>query len=174
VLGVSQLDKLDADGATPSRSLLVLVSIPQLRERERTREARRGTDATGNRNTTGGDPTHRGPTQRGGSRRGLTTLHVEYAERNIKYGILFIFSLFREYINLEYVRVPIIYRDSQAEYGIHILVAASQEYVNTYSTRRLTTGGEGYREDPHRTHTDISSLQQRLHHTLVPESGGAH
>jgi len=25
----------------------------------------------------------------------------------------------------------------QAEYGIHILVAASQEYVNTYSTRRV-------------------------------------
>jgi len=52
-------------------------------------------------------------------------LDVEYAERKRKYGILFIFSLFREYIYLEYVRVPIIYRDSQAEYGIHILVATA-------------------------------------------------
>jgi len=45
------------------------------------------------------------------------------------------FNLFCEYRNLEYVRVPVVYRVNQAEYGIHILVAASQEYVNTYSTR---------------------------------------
>jgi len=45
----------------------------RLLERERVREARRGTDATGNGNTTGEDPTHRGPTQRGGPRRGPTT-----------------------------------------------------------------------------------------------------
>jgi len=43
-----------------------------------------------------------------------------------------------EYSNLEYVRVPVKYRVHQAEYGIHIRVAASQEYVNTYSTRRPT------------------------------------
>jgi len=55
----------------------------------------------------------------------------------VKYGILFIFSLFYEYSNLEYVHIHVIYRVHQAEYGIHILVAASQEYVNTYSTRRL-------------------------------------
>jgi len=65
------------------------------------------------------------------------TLHVEYAERRRKYGLLFIFSLFCEYTNREYVRVPVIYRNNQAEYGIHIHVAASQEYVNTYSTRRI-------------------------------------
>jgi len=53
-----------------------------------------------------------------------------------KYRILFIFSLFCEYTNLEYVRVPVIYRHHQAEYVIHIRVAASQKYVNTYSTRR--------------------------------------
>jgi len=29
------------------------------------------------------------------------------------------------------------YRVVQTEYGIRILVAASQEYVNTYATRRL-------------------------------------
>jgi len=29
------------------------------------------------------------------------------------------------------------YRVNQAQYVIHILVAASQEYVNTYSTRRV-------------------------------------
>jgi len=43
------------------------------REREHEREARRRADATGNRNTTGKDPFHRGPTQRGGPRRGPTT-----------------------------------------------------------------------------------------------------
>jgi len=54
-----------------------------------------------------------------------------------KYGILFIFSLFCEYINLEYVRVPVIYRVNQSECVIHIRVAASQEYVNMYLTRRI-------------------------------------
>jgi len=33
------------------------------------------------------------------------TLHVEYAERKIKYSILFMFSPFSEYSNLEYVHV---------------------------------------------------------------------
>ena len=65
-------------------------------------------------------------------------LHVEYVERSSKYGIIFIFiSLFYEYINLECVRVPVVYRIDQAEYVIRIRLAASQEYVNTYSTRRL-------------------------------------
>jgi len=59
--------------------------------------------------------------------------------RRGKYGLLFISSLFCEYTNLEYVRVPVIYRVNQAEYVIQILVAASQKYVNTYSTRRNTT-----------------------------------
>jgi len=60
------------------------------------------------------------------------TLHVEYAGERMKYDILFIFSLFCEYINLEYVLVPVIYRFHQAKYVFHIRVAASQEYVNTY------------------------------------------
>jgi len=53
-----------------------------------------------------------------------------------EYGILLIFSLFYEYTPLQYVRIPVIYRVHQAEYVIHILVAVSQEYVNTYSTPR--------------------------------------
>jgi len=64
-------------------------------------------------------------------------LYVEYAEREKEYGILFIFSLFCEYMHLEYVRIHAIYRVNQAEYVIHILVVASQEYVNIYSTRRV-------------------------------------
>ena len=55
----------------------------------------------------------------------------------IKYGILFRFCLFYEYSNLEYQCIYVIYRVLQAEYDIHIPVAASQEYVNTYSTRRV-------------------------------------
>jgi len=67
----------------------------------------------------------------------LDTLHVEYAERRKENDILFIFSLFSEYIHLGYVRIHVIYRVNQAEYGIHIRVVATQEYVNIYSTRRL-------------------------------------
>jgi len=64
------------------------------------------------------------------------SLHVEYAERRIKYGILFIFSPFYEYGHLAYEHVPVEYRVQQAEYSIRIPVAAPQEYVNTYSTCR--------------------------------------
>jgi len=53
--------------------------------------------------------------------------------------ILFIFNLFCEYTNLACVIVPVVYRVNQAEYAIHIRVVASQEYVNTYSTRRCTS-----------------------------------
>ena len=69
----------------------------------------------------------------------LFTLHVEYAGGRMAYGILFIFSLFCEYSNLEYVHIHATYRVNQAKSAIRILVAASQEYVNTYSTRRLFT-----------------------------------
>ena len=62
---------------------------------------------------------------------------VEYAERGKEYSILFILSLLYEYTPLEYVRIPVIFRVHQTEYVIHILVAASQEYVSTYSTRRV-------------------------------------
>ena len=63
-------------------------------------------------------------------------LHVEYAERGKEYGILFMLSLFCVYGNLEYLHFHVIYRVNQAEYGIQFRVAASQEYVNMYSTRR--------------------------------------
>jgi len=59
----------------------------------------------------------------------IDTLHVEYAERYNKFGILFTCNLFCEYIGLAHVRVPVIYRVNQAECGIHVLVAASKEYV---------------------------------------------
>jgi len=39
-------------------------------------------------------------------------------------------------MQLEYVRIHVIYGVNQAEYRIHILVVAPQEYVNLYSTRR--------------------------------------
>jgi len=57
----------------------------------------------------------------------------------MKYGLLFISSPFYEYSNLEYEHVPVYYRVvQQAEYVIHVIVAASQECVNTYSTCRHT------------------------------------
>jgi len=68
----------------------------------------------------------------------LSGIHVEYAERGKEYGILFMLSLFCEYGNLEYVHFHVIYRVNQAEYCIRIRVAASQEYVNIYSTCRLS------------------------------------
>jgi len=85
----------------------------------------------------------RGAFHRLGQMSGVRILHVEYAERRRNYGILFIFSLFTEYMHLEYVRVPVIYRVNKAEYVIHIRVAASQEYVNTYSTRRVRMAFSG-------------------------------
>jgi len=66
----------------------------------------------------------------------LDILRGEYAERRLRYGILVIFSPVYDYSNLEYEHVHVI-QGNQAEYGIHILVAASHEYVNTYSTCRL-------------------------------------
>jgi len=52
-----------------------------------------------------------------------------------KYRILFTFSLVYEYTNLAYVRIYVLYRVKQAEYSIRVLMAAPQEYVNTFSTR---------------------------------------
>jgi len=58
----------------------------------------------------------------------------------VQHGILFIFIQFDEYNNIGYVivHIHVIYRANKAEYGIRILVAASQEYVNLYSIRKLT------------------------------------
>jgi len=78
----------------------------------------------------------------------ILILHVEYAGGRIQYGILFTFSLFCEYSNLEYVHVPAMYRVNQAECVIRILVAASQEYVNTYSTLRVLISFVAFRVDP--------------------------
>jgi len=64
------------------------------------------------------------------------SLYVEYARGRLKYGFLFRFSLFYEYSNLEYVHIHVIYRVDWAEYFIRVLVAAPQEYENTYSTCR--------------------------------------
>jgi len=69
---------------------------------------------------------------------GVSFLHVENAERGKYYGILFTLSLSCEYIQFEYVRIHVIYRGSQAKYGIYILVVVPQEYVNIYSTRRVS------------------------------------
>ena len=68
-----------------------------------------------------------------------TSPHVEYAERGTEYCILFRFSLFCEYVYLEYVRIHAIYRVNQAECVLHILVVAPKEYGNLYSTRRPPT-----------------------------------
>jgi len=62
---------------------------------------------------------------------------------NPKYGVLFIFSLFCEPINLEYVRVCVIHRIYQAEYVIRIRVAVTgiREYVfNTQGCNAPSTG----------------------------------
>ena len=53
-------------------------------------------------------------------------------------GILSRSNLFYEYSNLECLLFHDVYRVTQAEYVIRILMAASQEYVNTYSSCRLS------------------------------------
>jgi len=60
------------------------------------------------------------------------TLHVEYAERGQEYGILFLCGLIFEYSHLENVPIHVIYRVRLAEYVIHFLEVAPQEYVNIY------------------------------------------
>jgi len=51
---------------------------------------------------------------------GLGDLHVEYAERSIEYGIIFLSSPVYEYTNLDYERIPVYYRVHRAEYVIHM------------------------------------------------------
>ena len=46
------------------------------------------------------------------------------------------FRMLYKYSYIASVRIFFMYRVAQAEYGIRILMAASQEYVNTYSTCR--------------------------------------
>jgi len=49
------------------------------------------------------------------------------------------FGLLYEYSSLEYERIYVMFRVTQAEYDTRILMAASQECVNTYSTPRTAT-----------------------------------
>ena len=49
-----------------------------------------------------------------------------------------LFLCFCEYTHLEHVRIHVMYRASQEEYAIRTPMAAPQEYVNTYSTRRVS------------------------------------
>ena len=67
----------------------------------------------------------------------MRVLQVEYVEQRATYGILFIFSMFCEETNLEYVSIHVICRVNQAEYAIRIPQAVPQEYVKIYSTRRV-------------------------------------
>ena len=62
-------------------------------------------------------------------------LQVEYAESGKEYRILVILSLFCEYAHLECVRIHVIYRVKQAEYGIkntgfYLYLAC---FVNTFA-----------------------------------------
>jgi len=55
------------------------------------------------------------------------TLHVEYAKRRRKYGILFIVACFVNMLTLNMCGLLSHTGVDQAEYIIHVLVAASQE-----------------------------------------------
>jgi len=48
-------------------------------------------------------------------------------------------SLFCEYVHLEYERIRVICRVKHAEYGVHILVVAPQEYANLCATCRTVS-----------------------------------
>jgi len=65
----------------------------------------------------------------------------------IQYGILFLFSPFHEYSNLEYEHVPVQYRVHQAEHVIHICAAASQEYVKDQQVTHTHTPTENNTPD---------------------------
>jgi len=66
-------------------------------------------------------------------------LNTRNAEKKSRFR--FVFSLLDGCSNLEYGRIYVIFRVTQAEYDICILMAASQDYVNTYSTRRVSPRG---------------------------------
>jgi len=83
---------------------------------------------------------HRSRVRVNQSRSQHVDLHVEYAKRGKQSGSPFMFSLFCEYGHLECVHIHVIYRIDQAEYAIHILGVAPQEYVNIYSTRTHIDG----------------------------------
>jgi len=65
--------------------------------------------------------------------------HVDTRSAEKKYRIIFMFGLLYEYSSLEYERIYVMFRVTQAEYDTRILMAASQECVNTYSTPRTAT-----------------------------------
>jgi len=68
---------------------------------------------------------------------GLDYQKVRLPENKIRYSVHI--EPAYEYRNLEYVQICVIYTVKLVEFGIRILVAASQKYVNSYSTRRLVT-----------------------------------
>jgi len=57
--------------------------------------------------------------------------------------------------------IHVIYRINQAKHVIHILVAASQEYVNTYSTRKVDCRASV-------TTDEAVSLQMRIYYSSSP------
>jgi len=62
-------------------------------------------------------------------------LNTQNAEKkNVLYSCV---ACFMNTVALKCVRIYSMYRVTQAEYVFRILMAASQEYVNTYSTCRL-------------------------------------
>jgi len=85
----------------------------------------------------------------------VAVLDVEYAERRKKCHILFTFSLFYKYRNLESVRICVVYRVTQAEYVIGIRVAVLQECVKRSTGHTHTHTDTGIEQHPrHRyTHT---------------------
>ena len=90
---------------------------------------------------------------------------------------------FYEYSSLQYIRIYVIYRATQAEYVIRILMAASLEYVKTYSTRRLTSCAwqfarelrarfQRYRGGGNSSSTSHSSLAKELRARFQRYRGG--
>jgi len=71
------------------------------------------------------------------------------------------FSAWCEYMDLDYERIHVIYRVSQAEYVIRIRVAAPQECVNTCSTRRVGRGVRWYRGEGPRGVLEVSGHTHR-------------
>jgi len=64
-------------------------------------------------------------------------LNTRNEEKNTAFYLYL--ACFRNTSILYYARIHVIYRVNQAEYAIHLLVVAPQEYVNIYSTRRVRT-----------------------------------
>ena len=62
----------------------------------------------------------------------MSCLHVKYVEQRTNYGVLFIWSVFGEYMNLEYVRIRVVCRIQQASVAARYLEKKTRRFFDFF------------------------------------------